>query len=55
LSRCGFSEILIAPFWGHGYFRDIPGLREVESLLQRFAEQQDWRALSSYAYTLARR
>src|ERR1700722_2373398 len=55
LKSCGFSESLIVPFWGHGYFRHIPILRECDAALQRLAEARDWRWLSTYAYTLARR
>ena len=55
LQSCGFSEALIVPFWGHGYFRHIPLLREADVALQRFAEARDWRSLSTYAFTLARR
>jgi SAM-dependent methyltransferase len=55
LARCGFSQVLIAPFWGHRYFRHFPGLRESEAALQRLAERRDWRLLSSYAYTITRR
>jgi SAM-dependent methyltransferase len=55
LKGLGFSEVLIAPFWRHGYFRKIPLLRELDVGLQHWAERRDWRALSTYAYTLARR
>ena len=55
LTRCGFSETLIAPFWGHRYFRHIPGLREADAALCNWAESRDWRALCSYAYTIVRR
>ncbi len=55
LADCGFSESLIAPMWGHGYFRHIPLLREMDAALQRLAEARDWRWLSTYAFTLARR
>jgi SAM-dependent methyltransferase len=55
LSRCGFSETLVAPFWGHRYFRHIPGLREVNASFDAWAESRDWRAVCSYAYTIARR
>ncbi len=55
LKACGFSEVLIAPIWGHGYFRHIPLLRELDAMLQRLAEARDWRWLSTYAFTLARR
>lgn len=55
LAECGFSESLIAPIWGHGYFRHIPLLREMDTALQRLAEARDWRWLSTYAFTLGRR
>jgi SAM-dependent methyltransferase len=55
LTRCGFSQILIAPFWRHGYFRHVPLLREADAALQHLAEKHDWRALTTYAFTLARR
>jgi SAM-dependent methyltransferase len=55
LKECGFSESLVAPIWGHGYFRHIPVLREMDTALQRLAEARDWRWLSTYAFTLARR
>jgi SAM-dependent methyltransferase len=55
LTQCGFSQVLIAPFWRHGYFRHIPLLREADAALQHLAEKNDWRALTTYAYTLARR
>jgi hypothetical protein len=55
LSKCGFSQSLIAPFWRHGYFRHIPLLREADAALQHLAEKNEWRTLTTYAYTLARR
>jgi SAM-dependent methyltransferase len=55
LKACGFRETLIAPFWGHSYFQSMPGLREIDAAVQRIAEARDWRGLTTYAYTLARR
>ena len=55
LHRCGFAQVLIAPFWRHGYFRHFPLLREADAALQHLAERRDWRSLATYAYTLARR
>jgi SAM-dependent methyltransferase len=55
LIQSGFSETLVAPFWGHRYFRHIPGLREADGAFSRLAESRDWRAFCSYAYTIARR
>ena len=55
LKRCGFSETLLAPFWGHRYFRHIPILRDADAAFSGLAESRDWRAFCSYAYTIARR
>jgi len=55
LNRCGFNETLVAPFWGHRYFRHIPGLREANAGFDAWAESRDWRFFCSYAYTIARR
>ncbi len=55
LRDAGFSEVLIAPFFGHRYLHAAPVAREVEGALHILAERRDWRALASYAYTLARR
>jgi SAM-dependent methyltransferase len=55
LKACGFRETLVVPFWGHDYFRSMPGLREFDAAVQRIAEARDWRALSTYAFTMARR
>jgi len=55
LRRSGFSSVLVAPFWGDRYFRHIPGLRELETAIADLAERRDWRLMTSYAYTIARR
>ena len=55
IQRYGFSEVLVAPFWGQRYFRHLPGLREADGKLNELAEQREWRWFTSYAYTMARR
>jgi SAM-dependent methyltransferase len=55
LRGCGFSSVLIAPFFGHSYFRHLPGLREIDAMVGDLAERRDWRWLASYAYTIVRR
>jgi len=55
LGACGFSETLIAPFFGHGYLRSVPIARDIEGALHVWAERRDIRWLSSYAFTLARK
>lgn len=51
----GFRDRLVAPFWTHGYFRAIPVLRELDAALQNLARKRDWRSLTTYAYTVARK
>jgi SAM-dependent methyltransferase len=55
LRDLGFSDVLIAPFFGHDYLRPIPIARDVEGALHVWAERRDWRWLSSYAFTLVRK
>jgi SAM-dependent methyltransferase len=55
LKDYGFSETLIAPFFGHGYLRAVPLAREIEGALHVWAERRDVRWFASYAYTLARK
>lgn len=55
LREAGFSESLIVPFYGHQYFEKLPIVREVDEALTRLAIRFDWRALTPYAYILARK
>jgi SAM-dependent methyltransferase len=55
LRSAGFSQILIAPFWGHRYYRRFPVVRDLVSLVERIAEARDWRFIATYAYSIARR
>jgi len=48
----GFSDATATPFYGHGYFQKIPVLRQLDATLSRFADSNDIRLLSSYAYLL---
>ena len=51
----GFRNSLVVPFWSHGYFRKLPGLREVDAWLQNAARRRDWRLITTYAYAVARK
>ncbi len=55
LSRAGFGDIRIQPFWGHGYFRKIPVARELDNVFNRLAAKADWRAMTTYAYVMVRK
>ena len=51
--KIGFSSSLIVPFWSHGYFRKLPGLREIDAFVQNLARKRDWRSITTYAYAVA--
>jgi SAM-dependent methyltransferase len=52
----GFSEVLIVPFYGHGYyFKKIPLVREIDQLITNFAKNRNFRLLSSFAITIVKK
>ena len=55
IREVGFREVLIIPFWGHFYFKKIPLIRSLDAAIVAFAKRHGIRALSSYAYSIARR
>lgn len=55
LQAAGFSETLIIPFYGHEYFESLPVVREIDEAVTRLAIRFDWRALTPYAYIVARK
>lgn len=55
LSRIGFREVAVAPFWGSDYFLRVPGLRELDAAFNAFAAGRDWRKVTTHAYVLARK
>jgi SAM-dependent methyltransferase len=55
LRDCGFSDIAIQPFWGHGYFNRLPGARQLDNAFNAFAAKRDWRPMTAYTYVLVRK
>ena len=55
LHGLGFREAKVLPFWGHGYFQRLPGLREADAAFNRLAARRNWRDVTTYAYVLARK
>lgn len=55
LRRAGFSDIHIQPFWGHGYFDRMPGLRGLDAAFNRLAARTDWRFVTTYTYVVVRK
>ena len=46
----GYAGVDVRTFYGHDYFRRLPGLRELDRALARFACRHGIDALGAYAY-----
>lgn len=55
LKRAGFTDIHVAPFWGHDYLRRIPFAQALDDAYTRFCVARDWRWQTTYAYVLVRK
>jgi SAM-dependent methyltransferase len=55
LEAIGFREVAVLPFWGHRYFKRLPGLREVDAGFNALAARLNWRAMTTYAYVIVRK
>jgi SAM-dependent methyltransferase len=55
LSAIGYREIVVQPFYGHGYYRYFPIIRDIHERFTGIARQRDWRLLASFAYIAARK
>jgi SAM-dependent methyltransferase len=55
LSAIGYRDIVVQPFYGHGYYRYFPVIRDVHERFTGLARQRNWRMLASFAYIAARK
>lgn len=55
LSAVGYREIVVQPFYGHGYYRYFPIIRDIHERFTDVARHRDWRMLASFAYIAARK
>ncbi|AZO77902.1 MULTISPECIES: methyltransferase domain-containing protein [unclassified Bosea (in: a-proteobacteria)] len=55
LQRAGFRDIHIQAFWGHEYFKRMPGLRGLDAAFNQLAAKADWRFVTTYAYVVVRK
>lgn len=55
LQRAGFSDVHVQPFWGHGYFKRMPGLRQIDHAFNAMSARLDWRLMTTYAFVLVRK
>ncbi len=55
LNRAGFRDIHIQPFWGHGYFDRMPGLKQLDHGFNALAAKTGWSLVTTYAYVVVRK
>jgi SAM-dependent methyltransferase len=55
LQGVGFREVVVIPFYGHGYYNSLPVIRDLHARFSELARVMDWRLLASYAYIAARK
>ena len=49
----GYERVEIRNFYGHFYYEEIPGLRDLEKWFAGLAAEREWSAVSTYAYIFA--
>jgi SAM-dependent methyltransferase len=55
LNRAGFRDIHVQRFWGHGYFKRMPGLKQVDHAFNALAARIGWDFVTTYAYVVVRK
>lgn len=55
LTRIGFREVCVVPFFGTPYFPAVPILKHVARAFDKWVEKRDLRMFASYAYIIARK
>lgn len=55
LQGIGFREVYVAPFFGHEYFKAMPGVRDLDRMLNNLAAAHDWTKWAAYAFVMARK
>jgi SAM-dependent methyltransferase len=55
LEQSGFREILVVPFWGHGYLRRFPVLRNLSDLVDVATAKARFAKATTYAFVLVRK
>ena len=55
LQRAGFRDIHVQPFWGHDYFKRMPGLRQIDHAFNALAAKTGWSFVTTHAYVVVRK
>jgi SAM-dependent methyltransferase len=55
LKAIGYRDVVVQPFYGHGYYRSFPIIRDIHERFTGLARRHDWRMIASFAYIAARK
>ncbi|MGL4975646.1 MAG: SAM-dependent methyltransferase, partial [Bosea sp. (in: a-proteobacteria)] len=55
LNKAGFSDVHVQPFWGHGYFKRMPGLKQIDHAANALAAKINWPFVTTYAFVVVRK
>ena len=55
IREIGYSEVHLIPFYGHIYYRRVPGLAAAHRYLSDLIAAADFRPLATYCFTIARK
>lgn len=55
LRRAGFDDIHVQRFWGHDYFKRMPGLRQADHAFNAVAAKIGWDFVTTHAYVVVRK
>jgi SAM-dependent methyltransferase len=55
LSAIGYRDIVVQPFYRHGYYNRFPVIRDVHRWFCDIARRHDWRTIASFAYIAVRK
>lgn len=55
LGAVGYREILVQPFYGHGYYKPVPVIHKLQTWFSEIARRHDWRVFTSFAYIAVRK
>lgn len=53
LRSIGYSRVNIRSFYGHGYFKAVPLIRQIDTAFAAKAAQKDWSRFGTYAHIMA--
>jgi len=55
LLAVGYRDIFVLPIYGHGYYKPLPLMHNIQRRFAALARRHDWRAFTSFAFIAVRK